>query len=165
MPDIDLDFADNRRDEVLSYISQKYGQEKVAQIITFGTMASRGSVRDTGRALGLPLGEVDRVAKAIPFGLSIAESLEAVPTLKELGINVVFAVERGIVAPKGTPADILAKLEAACAQATKDPAFAESMKKQGTEVRYLDRKAYADFFKMNDALNKELARDLGLLKR
>ena len=88
-----------------------------------------------------------------------------IPTLKELGINVVFAVERGIVAPKGTPADILAKLETACAQATKDPAFAESMKKQGTEVRYLDRKAYADFFKMNDALNKELARDLGLLKR
>src|SRR3990167_8909282 len=88
-----------------------------------------------------------------------------IPTLKELGINVVFAVERGIVAPKGTPADILAKLEAACAQATKDPAFAESMKKQGTEVRYLDRKAYAEFFKTNDALNKELARDMGLLKR
>jgi tripartite-type tricarboxylate transporter receptor subunit TctC len=88
-----------------------------------------------------------------------------IPTLKELGINVVFAVERGIVAPKGTPADILAKLEAACTQATKDPAFAESMKKQGTEVRYLDRKAYAEFFKKNDALNKDLARDLGLLKR
>jgi len=88
-----------------------------------------------------------------------------IPTLKELGINVVFAVERGIVAPKGTPADILAKLETACAQATKDPAFAESMKKQGTEVRYLDRKAYAEFFKTNDTLNKELARDLGLLKR
>ena len=88
-----------------------------------------------------------------------------IPTLKELGINVVFAVERGIVAPKGTPADILAKLETACAQATKDPAFAESMKKQGTEVRYLDRKAYAEFFKKNDALNKDLARDLGLLKR
>ena len=91
--------------------------------------------------------------------------IPSVPTLKELGINVVFAVERGIVAPKGTPADILAKLETACAQATKDPAFAESMKKQGTEVRYLDRKAYAEFFKTNDAVNKELARDLGLLKR
>jgi tripartite-type tricarboxylate transporter receptor subunit TctC len=91
--------------------------------------------------------------------------IPSVPTLKELGINVVFAVERGIVAPKGTPADILAKLETACAQATKDPAFAESMKKQGTEVRYLDRKAYAEFFKTNDTLSKELARDLGLLKR
>ena len=91
--------------------------------------------------------------------------IPTIPTLKELGINVVFAVERGIVAPKGTPADILAKLESACAQAAKDPAFAESMKKQGTEVRYLDRKAYAEFFKQSDALNKELARELGLLKR
>ncbi len=88
-----------------------------------------------------------------------------VPTLKELGINVVYAVERGIVVPKGTPGDVLAKLESACAQAAKDPAFAESMKKQGTEVRYLDRKAYAEFFKKNDDLNKDLARDLGLLKR
>ena len=91
--------------------------------------------------------------------------IPTVPTLRELGINVVYAVERGIVAPKGTPADILAKLESGCAQATKDPAFAESMKKQGTEVKYLDRKAYAEFFKQNDALNKDLARDLGLLKR
>jgi tripartite-type tricarboxylate transporter receptor subunit TctC len=88
-----------------------------------------------------------------------------VPTLKELGVNVVFSVERGIMAPKGTPADILAKLEAACAQATKDPAFAESMKKQGTEVNHLDRKAYAEFLRKLDALNKDLARELGLLKR
>jgi tripartite-type tricarboxylate transporter receptor subunit TctC len=88
-----------------------------------------------------------------------------VPTLKELGINVIYAVERGIVAPKGTPADILARLETACAKAAKDPAFAESMKKQGTDVHYLDRKAYAEFFRKNDTLNKELARELGLLKR
>ncbi|HET8575919.1 MAG TPA: tripartite tricarboxylate transporter substrate binding protein [Methylomirabilota bacterium] len=88
-----------------------------------------------------------------------------VPTLKELGVNVVFSVERGIVVPKGTPADVQAKLEAACAQAVKDPAFAESMKKQGTEVRYLDRKSYAEYLKKLDALNKDLARDLGLLKR
>src|SRR3990172_5076124 len=91
--------------------------------------------------------------------------IPTVPTLKELGVNVVYAVSRGIVVPKETPADVLAKLEGACAQATKDPAFTESMKKQGTEVRYLDRKAYAEFFKQNDAVNKELARDLGLLKR
>jgi len=88
-----------------------------------------------------------------------------VPTLKELGVNVVFSVERGIMVPKGTPADVQAKLEGACAQAVKDPAFAESMKKQGTEVRYLDRKAYAEYLKKLDALNKDLARDLGLLKR
>jgi tripartite-type tricarboxylate transporter receptor subunit TctC len=91
--------------------------------------------------------------------------IPTVPTLKELGVNVVYAVSRGITVPKGTPADVLAKLEGACAQAAKDPAFAESMKKQGTAVRYLDRKAYGEFMKQNDAVNKELARDLGLLKR
>ena len=91
--------------------------------------------------------------------------IPTVPTLKELGVNVVYAVSRGIVVPKGTPADVLAKLEGACDQAAKDPAFAESMKKQGTAVRYLDRKAYGEFMKQNDAVNKELARDLGLLKR
>jgi tripartite-type tricarboxylate transporter receptor subunit TctC len=88
-----------------------------------------------------------------------------VPTLKELGVDVVFSVERGIVAPKGTPADVLAKLESACAQAVKEPAFAESMKKQGTDVRYLDRKAYAEFMKKLDDLNRDLSKELGLLKR
>ena len=91
--------------------------------------------------------------------------IPSVPTLKELGVNVVFSVERGIMAPKGTPADLLAKLEGACAQAAKDPAFSESMKKQGTDVRYLDRKAYAAYLEKLDSLNKDLARDLGLLKR
>ncbi|HEX4994776.1 MAG TPA: tripartite tricarboxylate transporter substrate binding protein [Methylomirabilota bacterium] len=91
--------------------------------------------------------------------------IPSVPTLKELGVNVVFSVERGIMAPKGTAADVLAKLEGACVQATKDSAFAESMKKQGTEVKYLDRKAYAEYLAKLDTLNKDLARDLGLLKR
>ncbi|EKD33375.1 MAG: hypothetical protein ACD_76C00042G0006 [uncultured bacterium] len=67
-PDVDGDFADNRRDEVLAYVSQKYGQGKMAQICTFGTMLARGSVRDVGRALGYPYGFCDRVAKMIPFG-------------------------------------------------------------------------------------------------
>ena len=88
-----------------------------------------------------------------------------VPTLKELGYNVVYSVSRGLFAPKGTPGDILAKLEAACGQAAKDPAFVESMKKQGTDVPYLDRKGYAAFLKQNDIVNKDLSRDLGLLKR
>ena len=88
-----------------------------------------------------------------------------VPTLKELGYNVVYSVSRGLFAPKGTPNDILSKLEAACGQAVKDPAFVESMKKQGTDVPYLDRKGYAEFLKKNDILNKDLSRDLGLLKR
>ena len=91
--------------------------------------------------------------------------LPSVPTLKELGLNVVFSVERGIMAPKGTPGDVLVKLEGACAQAVKDPAFAESMKKQGTDVRFLDRKGYTAYLEKLDTLNKDLARDLGLLKR
>src|SRR5512141_262108 len=70
------------------------------------------------------------------------EELPNVPTLKELGYNVVYAVSRGLMAPKGTPADIVAKLDAACGQASKDPAFVQSMKVQGTDVRYLDRKAF-----------------------
>ena len=91
--------------------------------------------------------------------------LPSVPTLKELGLNVVFSVERGIMAPKGTPGDVLVKLEGACAQAVKDPAFADSMKKQGTDVRFLDRKGYAAYLETLDTLNKDIARDLGLLKR
>lgn len=67
-PDIDLDFADNRRDEVIEYVTQKYGRDKVAQIITFGTMEARGSVRDTGRALGMPYSGPDRISKMIPAG-------------------------------------------------------------------------------------------------
>jgi len=88
-----------------------------------------------------------------------------VPTLKELGYNVVYSVSRGLLAPKGTPNEVLSKLEAACGQAVKDPAFVDSMKKQGTDVPYLDRKGYAEFLKKNDILNKDLSRDLGLLKR
>lgn len=66
MPDIDIDFADNRRDEVLNYVIEKYGRDYVAQIITFGTMAPRAAVRDVGRALGYPYQEVDQLAKTIP---------------------------------------------------------------------------------------------------
>lgn len=83
-PDIDLDFADNRRDEVIKYISQKYSAANVAQIITFGTMASRGSVRDTGRALGMAYGDVDKIAKLIPFGLTLKQTLETVSELRDL---------------------------------------------------------------------------------
>lgn len=67
-PDIDLDFADNRRDEVIEYVRQKYGRNKVAQIITFGTMEARGSVRDVGRVLGYPYSIPDRISKMIPPG-------------------------------------------------------------------------------------------------
>ena len=88
-----------------------------------------------------------------------------VPTLKELGVNVVYDVNRGMLAPKGTPADALAKLESACAAAAKEPAFSDAMQKQGTDVRYMGRSQYAKWLKQNDDLNKKLAKDLGLLKR
>jgi tripartite-type tricarboxylate transporter receptor subunit TctC len=88
-----------------------------------------------------------------------------VPTLKELGVNVVYDVNRGIVAPKGTPADVIAKLGSACAAAVKEPEFAHAMKLQGTDVRYMPREQYAKWLKQNDELNHKLAKDLGLLKR
>ncbi|NGM83070.1 DNA polymerase III subunit alpha [Paenibacillus sp. 7124] len=86
MPDIDIDFSDERRDEVISYVSGKYGEEHVAQIITFGTLAARAAVRDVGRALNLPYGEVDKAAKLIPgtLGISIERALESSPDLKAL---------------------------------------------------------------------------------
>ena len=82
-PDIDLDFADVRRDEVIEYVTKKYGEDKVAQIITFGTMEARGSIRDIGRVLGMPYSEPDKIAKLIPFGFSIEESLNSVFELQE----------------------------------------------------------------------------------
>lgn len=86
MPDIDLDFPDERRDEMIQYVVEKYGQAMVAQIITFGTMGARAAIRDAGRALDLPLNEVDKVAKMIPFGpkVTIQEGLEKVPELQNL---------------------------------------------------------------------------------
>lgn len=84
MPDIDLDFADNRRDEVVHYVKNKYGQDHAAQIITFGTMASRAAIRDTGRVLGYSYSFCDRIAKMIPMSLPLKESLERVSELKEI---------------------------------------------------------------------------------
>ncbi len=84
MPDIDTDFCVERRDEVIKYVTEKYGKERVAQIVTFGTMAARAAVRDAGRALGVPLPDVDRVAKLIPSGpggLTIPQALEQIPEL------------------------------------------------------------------------------------
>jgi DNA polymerase III subunit alpha len=82
-PDIDLDFADDRRDEVIAYVTKKYGNDKVAQIITFGTMEARGSIRDIGRVLGMPYSEPDKIAKLIPQGFSIEEAMNSVFELQE----------------------------------------------------------------------------------
>ncbi len=87
MPDIDLDFADTRRDEVLEYARRTYGTDHVAQIITFGTMAARAAIRDAGRAMGIPLTLCDQIAKLIPGGpkgLDIATARKQITELQEL---------------------------------------------------------------------------------
>lgn len=86
-PDIDMDFADTRREEVIKYVTEKYGADKVAQIITFGTMEAKGSVRDVGRALGMPYAGPDRISKMIPPGwqghsMTLDNAIEQSPELK-----------------------------------------------------------------------------------
>ena len=84
MPDIDLDFADTRRDEVIQYVAKKYGAKNVAQIITFGTMAARVAVRDVGRALGYTYSHCDRVAKLIPMFYTLEKALNEIKELREM---------------------------------------------------------------------------------
>ena len=89
MPDIDADLADDRRDEVIHYLMDKYGQDKVAHIVTFGTMMGRAAIRDIGRVLGVTYGEVDRLAKLVPpphqgFHKPLHDAIKEVPELKEL---------------------------------------------------------------------------------
>ncbi|MFC1640522.1 DNA polymerase III subunit alpha [Patescibacteria group bacterium] len=91
MPDIDLDFADDRRDEVLRYIEKKYGRDHVAQIVTFGTMAARMAIRDVGRALGLPYAYPDKIAKLIPMFKTLSEAIKEVPELKAFYDNEIDA--------------------------------------------------------------------------
>src|SRR5256714_6299651 len=96
MPDIDIDFCMNRRGEVIDYVTRKYGREQVAQIITFGTMAAKAAIKEVGRAMDIPYGDVDRIAKMVPAVLNIsldkaladsppmAEAYEKEPLVKEL---------------------------------------------------------------------------------
>jgi len=83
MPDIDIDFCMNRRGEVIEYVKRKYGEDQVAQIITFNTMAAKAAIKDVGRALEMPYGEVDRIAKLIPatIGITIERALKDSPPL------------------------------------------------------------------------------------
>lgn len=89
MPDIDIDFCYERREEVIDYVTKKYGDQRVAQIITFGTMAARAAIRDVGRALNVPYSEVDSIAKRIPMtiGMSLSKALEIDKDLKEIAEN------------------------------------------------------------------------------
>ena len=87
MPDFDIDFCQERREEVISYVQQRYGRDRVAQIITFGTLQARAVLRDVGRVLQLPLGQVDRLAKMVPANpanpVTLGQALEIEPRLKE----------------------------------------------------------------------------------
>ncbi|HEY5255484.1 MAG TPA: DNA polymerase III subunit alpha, partial [Acidobacteriaceae bacterium] len=89
MPDIDIDFCMNRRSEVIDYVTRKYGREQVAQIITFNTMAAKASIKDVGRALAMPYGEVDKIAKLIPatIGMTIDEALKESEPLQQVYEN------------------------------------------------------------------------------
>ena len=84
MPDIDMDFTDRRRDEVIKYVGEKYGHDHVAQIITFGTMAARAVLRDVGRALQYPYSYCDVLAKMVPFGMDLTETMDKVSEFKTL---------------------------------------------------------------------------------
>jgi len=83
LPDIDIDFSDERRDEVIEYVRKKYGEDRVAQIATFGRMEARGVIRDVGRVLGYSAKEMDRIAKLIPFGMNFNDALANEPLLKK----------------------------------------------------------------------------------
>ena len=114
MPDIDIDFCMNRRGEVIEYVKRKYGNDQVAQIITFNTMAAKAAIKDVGRALDMPYGEVDRIAKMIPptIGITIDQALkdkgplatayESDPKIKEL-IDAALRLE-GLVRGAGVHA-------------------------------------------------------------
>src|SRR5258708_30484321 len=83
MPDIDIDFCMRRRGELIDYVTQKYGRENVAQIITFGTMAAKAAIKDVGRAMDIPYPEVDRLAKLVPntLGIEVGPALAQKPPL------------------------------------------------------------------------------------
>lgn len=87
MPDVDMDFADDRRDEMIEYVAQRYGRDHVAQIITFGTLGAKAAIRDVGRARGLPFSDVDRVAKLVPtlpVGITLDQAMNDNPDLQHL---------------------------------------------------------------------------------
>ncbi|GAC1339983.1 MAG: DNA polymerase III subunit alpha [Candidatus Dormibacteria bacterium] len=111
MPDIDIDFDDKRRDRVLQYVTDKYGPDRVAQIITFGTMAARVAIRDVGRVLEVPLADTDRLAKLVPqsVGITLERALKQTPELRELYENNDWA-RRTI--------DIAKRLEGICRNAS-----------------------------------------------
>ena len=88
MPDFDIDFCQDRRDEVISYVQQRYGRDRVAQIITFGKLQARAVLRDVGRVLQMPYGQVDRICKMVPNNpanpVTLAEAIASEPALQAM---------------------------------------------------------------------------------
>ena len=84
MPDIDIDICQERRQELIDYVTEKYGMDKVAQIVTFGTLKARAAIRDVGRVLDIPLSKIDKAAKLIPFNYSIDTALKNIPQTNKL---------------------------------------------------------------------------------
>ncbi len=139
-PDIDLDFADNRRDEVIEYVREKYGHDKVAQIITFGTMEARGSVRDIGRVLGYPYAVPDRISKMIPPGwqghaMTIDKALDQSAELK-----IAYAMEDDTK----RMLDLARKVEGVARHASVHAAGVVIADKDITEYTPLQREANGD---------------------
>ena len=91
MPDFDIDFCQNRRDEVIAYVRDRYGADRVAQIITFGSFLARGVLRNVGRVLEMPLGQVDKLAKLVPQNpakpVTLREAIDGEPRLREAAEN------------------------------------------------------------------------------
>ncbi|MEA1909843.1 MAG: DNA polymerase III subunit alpha [Patescibacteria group bacterium] len=159
MPDIDIDIADNRRSEVLDYVVEKYGREQVAQIITFGTMASRMAIRDVGRVLGAPYADIDKIAKLIPppqqgFHVTLKEHLKNVPELKE-------SYEKDEIAKKVI--DLAARLEGTVRHASTHAAGVVIGDKDLTNYTPLQRGSTGDESIVTQ-YSMDPVEDLGLLK-
>ncbi|MCL5675584.1 MAG: DNA polymerase III subunit alpha [Patescibacteria group bacterium] len=157
-PDIDMDFADLRRDEVIDYVRHKYGEDHVAQIITFGTMEARGAVRDVGRALGMPYAKPDRIAKLIPFGaqgfpMTIQRALEITPELKEI-YNTDEEIKKLL--------DLAQKLEGVSRHASVHAAGVVIAAEPLTEYMPLTRESKGE--KIITQYDMHAVEDLGLLK-
>lgn len=153
MPDIDIDFCRDRRQEVINYVSQKYGADHVAQIITFGTMAARAAIRDVGRALNIPYAEVDKIAKLVPANVNLEDAIKTEPQLKELYNNNATVTEL---------LDIAKKLEGLCRHASTHAAGLVIAPKPLTEYTAFYKNPNEDV--VTTQFDMKSAEKIGLLK-
>lgn len=154
MPDIDMDFADDRRSEVIKYVTDKYGKDKVAQIATFGTMAARNAVRDAGRVMGIAYSEVDKIAKLIEPNMKLMESVNIVAELKQI-YNFEPQIKKLI--------DLASNLEGVCRHSSTHAAGVVISK--DSLIKYCPlQKATKGDISVNTQFEMHAIEDLGLLK-